>query len=80
VTQGLTAGDQLVVRGFEPLSEGALVQITERTTLEAAVSAAASGDVPRSAASGAPAGSGGAPGGSAHSAGSEHRGGGGPPP
>jgi RND family efflux transporter MFP subunit len=35
VTQGLAAGDLLVVRGFEPLSEGAPVQITDRTTLEA---------------------------------------------
>jgi multidrug efflux system membrane fusion protein len=34
ITQGLTAGDLLVVRGFEPLSEGAPVQITDRTTLE----------------------------------------------
>ena len=36
VTQGLTAGDLLVVRGFEPLSEGAPVQVTDRTTLAAA--------------------------------------------
>jgi multidrug efflux system membrane fusion protein len=36
VTQGLTAGELLVVRGFEPLSEGAPVQITDRTTLAAA--------------------------------------------
>jgi RND family efflux transporter MFP subunit len=35
VTQGLASGDLLVVRGFEPLSEGAPVQITDRTTLEA---------------------------------------------
>jgi multidrug efflux system membrane fusion protein len=33
ITQGLAAGDVLVVRGFEPLSEGAPVQITDRTTL-----------------------------------------------
>jgi membrane fusion protein, multidrug efflux system len=33
ITQGLSAGDVLVVRGFEPLSEGAPVQITDRTTL-----------------------------------------------
>jgi multidrug efflux system membrane fusion protein len=36
ITQGLTAGDVLVVRGFEPLSEGAPVLITDRTTLAAA--------------------------------------------
>jgi multidrug efflux system membrane fusion protein len=36
VTQGLTAGELLVVRGFEPLSEGAPVQVTDRTTLAAA--------------------------------------------
>ena len=36
VTKGLAAGDLLVVRGFEPLSEGAPVQITDRTTLQAA--------------------------------------------
>jgi RND family efflux transporter MFP subunit len=35
VTQGVTAGDLLVVRGFEPLSEGAPVQVTDRTTLDA---------------------------------------------
>lgn len=33
ITQGLAAGDVLVVRGFEPLSEGAPVQITDHTTL-----------------------------------------------
>ncbi len=33
ITQGLKAGDLLVVRGFEPLSEGAPVAINERTTL-----------------------------------------------
>jgi membrane fusion protein, multidrug efflux system len=35
ITQGLSAGDVLVVRGFEPLSEGAPVQISDRTTLDA---------------------------------------------
>jgi multidrug efflux system membrane fusion protein len=35
VTRGLKAGDLLVVRGFEPLTEGAPVKITERTTLQA---------------------------------------------
>ena len=36
ITQGLAAGELLVVRGFEPLSEGAPVQISDRTTLDAA--------------------------------------------
>ena len=35
ITQGLKVGDLLVVRGFEPLSEGAPVQISDRTTLDA---------------------------------------------
>jgi multidrug efflux system membrane fusion protein len=35
ITQGLAAGEDLVVRGFEPLSEGAPVNVTDRTTLEA---------------------------------------------
>ena len=38
VTQGLVAGELLVVRGFEPLSEGAPVQINQRTTLASATS------------------------------------------
>jgi RND family efflux transporter MFP subunit len=40
VTRGLKAGDLLVVRGFEPLTEGAPVKITERTTLQAIEQAA----------------------------------------
>jgi RND family efflux transporter MFP subunit len=47
ITQGLAAGDQLVVRGFEALSEGAPVQITDRTTLDAT-----DGGAPSSAPSG----------------------------
>ena len=35
ITQGLAVGDLLVVRGFEPLSEGAPVLISDRTTLDA---------------------------------------------
>jgi RND family efflux transporter MFP subunit len=53
VTQGLSAGELLVVRGFEPLSEGAPVNIADRTTLSAAT--APDGGAP--AASAAPAGS-----------------------
>ncbi len=34
VTQGLSIGELLVVRGFEPLTEGAPVKITERIALE----------------------------------------------
>jgi multidrug efflux system membrane fusion protein len=48
ITQGLNAGELLVVRGFEPLSEGAPVQITDRTTL---VAATADGGTPAPAAS-----------------------------
>ena len=33
VTRGLMAGELMVVRGFEPLSEGAPVKISERTSL-----------------------------------------------
>ena len=48
-------GDLLVVRGFEPLSEGAPVQITDRTTLDADASAPPSGATGR-APSGGPTG------------------------
>jgi membrane fusion protein, multidrug efflux system len=34
ITRGLKPGELLVVRGFEPLTEGAPVKITERTTLQ----------------------------------------------
>jgi membrane fusion protein, multidrug efflux system len=54
VTQGLAAGEVLVVRGFEPLSEGAPVQITDRTTLSAATTD--DGGAPAAAASGSAAG------------------------
>jgi multidrug efflux system membrane fusion protein len=43
ITQGLVAGDLLVVRGFEPLSEGAPVLISDRTTLDADSGAPAAG-------------------------------------
>jgi multidrug efflux system membrane fusion protein len=39
ITQGLSAGDLLVVEGFEALSEGAPVKISARTTLQAAQAA-----------------------------------------
>jgi RND family efflux transporter MFP subunit len=41
ITQGLNVGELLVVQGFEALSEGAPVKISERTTLAAAESQAA---------------------------------------
>ena len=44
VTQGLAAGELLVVQGFEALSEGAPVKISARTTLAAAERAASGGD------------------------------------
>ena len=43
VTRGLKAGQLLVVRGFEPLTEGAPVKITERTSLEAVEQAQSDG-------------------------------------
>lgn len=43
VTRGLGAGEMLVVRGIEPLSDGAPVKIAEKTTLAAATSAADAG-------------------------------------
>jgi membrane fusion protein, multidrug efflux system len=39
ITQGLTAGELLVVTGFEALSEGAPVKVSSRTTLQAAQTA-----------------------------------------
>jgi RND family efflux transporter MFP subunit len=55
ITQGLKAGEQLVVEGFEALSEGAPVKIATRTTLQAAQSGSADAGAP--AASAAPASS-----------------------
>jgi RND family efflux transporter MFP subunit len=52
ITTGLNAGELLVVQGFEALSEGAPVKITERTTLQAAVAAA--GAPPSASAGGGP--------------------------
>jgi RND family efflux transporter MFP subunit len=72
VTQGLAAGQLLVVQGFEALSDGAPVKISSRTTLQAAQAAqaaAAAGDggspraAPSSSSASAPS-SGGAPAGS----------------
>jgi RND family efflux transporter MFP subunit len=73
VTQGLTAGELLVVEGFEALSDGAPVKISGRTTLAAAqIAAAGGGDAgaPAPVRSGAPSE------GSAHAAGSGHPSGG----
>jgi multidrug efflux system membrane fusion protein len=50
ITQGLAAGELLVVTGFEALSEGAPVKISTRTTLQAAIT----GDAGAPAASVAP--------------------------
>ena len=57
ITRGLNVGDQLVVRGFEPLSEGAPAKISQKTTLVAAEQEgmdAGAGAPPAPAASGAP--------------------------
>jgi multidrug efflux system membrane fusion protein len=54
ITQGLAAGEVLVVEGFEALSEGAPVKISARTTLQAAQAASvADAGVPAASASGA---------------------------
>jgi membrane fusion protein, multidrug efflux system len=50
VTGGLKAGQLLVLRGFEPLTEGAPVKITERTTLEIAEQAATDAGAPSASA------------------------------
>jgi multidrug efflux system membrane fusion protein len=60
ITQGLSAGELLVVEGFEALSEGAPVKISARTTLQAAQAAsvadagAGAAAVPTPSASSAP--------------------------
>jgi len=51
VTRGLAAGDLLVVRGIDALTDGAPIKITERTTIEAIESR--DGGTPSPAASGA---------------------------
>ena len=58
ITQGLSAGEILVVEGFEALSEGAPVKISTRTTLQAARRATprpTPGRLPPAAGSSAPA-------------------------
>jgi RND family efflux transporter MFP subunit len=58
ITQGLTAGEDLVVRGFEPLSEGAPVNVTERISLAQATAADAGAPAaPQPVASAVPGGS-----------------------
>ena len=52
VTQGLAAGEQLVVLGGEPLSDGVTVKISQRTTMEAFDAGAPA--TPAPTASGAP--------------------------
>ncbi len=59
ITQGASAGDLLVIEGYEALTEGAPVSIKSRTTVEAAETAGAaeSGPAGSGSASAAPAGS-----------------------
>jgi RND family efflux transporter MFP subunit len=52
ITQGLAAGETLVVTGFEALSEGAPVKVSSRTTLQAAL--AGDAGAPAASASSAP--------------------------
>jgi multidrug efflux system membrane fusion protein len=70
VTGGLKAGELLVVRGFEPLTEGAPVKITERTTLQASEQVASEAGVPSASGSAAP-----VPPSSSRAEGSQHHGG-----
>ena len=60
ITQGASAGDLLVVEGYEALTEGAPVNIKSRTTVEAAETAGAAESGPAASASGAPSPSAGA--------------------
>lgn len=75
VTRGVEPGEQVVVRGIEPLSEGAPVKITDHTTLDALLDG---GATPTGASGGGPAGSAAEPAGSSETpppAGSHRRGG-----
>jgi membrane fusion protein, multidrug efflux system len=67
VTRGVTEGESVVVRGIEPLTEGAPVEVTDHTTLDALKD----GGAPPTG-QGGPAGSGSAAG--AHSGGRQHGG------
>lgn len=71
ITQGLAEGELLVVQGFEALSDGAPVKISQRTTLEAA-EAMTSASANPAAAPAAPSGSGAHPMSSARAQGSGH--------
>jgi RND family efflux transporter MFP subunit len=55
ITQGLNAGELLVVEGFEALSEGAPVKIATRTTLQAAQGASLDAGAPATPDAGPPA-------------------------
>jgi RND family efflux transporter MFP subunit len=55
VTTGLQPGEILVARGFEPLTEGAPVKVTERTTLQALAAMASDAGAPAGSAEPAPA-------------------------
>jgi RND family efflux transporter MFP subunit len=82
VTRGLALGELLVVRGFEPLAEGAPVKITDKVTVEQAeqpAGAPSASASPSNAPPAAPSGS--APGAPAaeHAAGSHPRAGAPPP-
>ncbi|HEY1695199.1 MAG TPA: efflux RND transporter periplasmic adaptor subunit [Polyangiaceae bacterium] len=77
ITTGLAVGEQLVVQGFEALSEGAPVKVSAKTTLEAAIANAAATASAAAAGSAPPAGSAASAGappaaGSAHAGGPQH--------
>ncbi|HEY6462814.1 MAG TPA: efflux RND transporter periplasmic adaptor subunit [Polyangiaceae bacterium] len=75
ITTGLAVGEDLVVQGFEALTEGAPVKVSGKTTLAAAIAnaaASASAATAGSASSAPPAGSAAPPMGSAHAGGPQH--------
>jgi RND family efflux transporter MFP subunit len=72
VTRGVNEGEQVVVRGIEPLTDGAPVKITDHTTLDALKD----GGAPPSGSGGAWSGGSAAPSGSHHGGGAGKKGGG----
>jgi RND family efflux transporter MFP subunit len=72
VTRGVNEGEQVVVRGIEPLTDGAPVKITDHTTLDALKD----GGAPPSGSGGAWSGGSASPSGSHHGGGAGKKGGG----
>ncbi len=72
VTRGVSEGEEVVVRGIEPLTDGAPVKVTDHTTLDALKDGGAPPSGQGSGGGGGPAGSAGP----AHSGSHQHQGGG----